>query len=63
MEILKEHRKGTNNKHGTLCKKTHFRIIGFDGREKFQINGKNHIFNKIIKENFSKLRKDTPKQK
>ena len=35
------------------------RIIGIDEKEDFQLKGPANIFNKIIKENFPNLKKDT----
>jgi hypothetical protein len=36
------------------------RIIGIDENEDFQIKGSVNIFNKIIEENFPKLKKEMP---
>lgn len=37
-------------------------IIGIDDGEEARVNGIDQLFSKIIKENFSKPRKDTPVQ-
>jgi hypothetical protein len=41
-------------------RKPNLRIIGIDENEKFQLKGPVNIFNKIIEENFPKLKKDMP---
>ena len=40
--------------------KTNLRIIGIDENEDFQLKGSVNIFNKIIEENFPKLKKEMP---
>jgi hypothetical protein len=39
-------------------KRPNLRIIGIEEREDFQCKGSGNIFNKIIKENFPKLKKE-----
>jgi chromosome segregation ATPase len=41
-------------------RKPNLRIIGVDENENFQLNGPANIFNKIIEENFPKLKKEMP---
>jgi hypothetical protein len=41
-------------------RKPNLRIIGIDEKEDFEIKGPVNIFNKIIKENFPKLKKRCP---
>jgi hypothetical protein len=41
-------------------RRPNLRIIGVDENEDFQLKGPVNIFNKIIKENFPNLKKDTP---
>ena len=41
-------------------RRTNLRIIGMDDKEDFQLKGPANIFNKIIEENFPKLKKEVP---
>ena len=41
-------------------KRPNLRIIGMKEREEFQLKGPGNIFNKIIEENFSNLKKEMP---
>ena len=41
-------------------KKPNLRIIGIEEGEEWQIKGPENIFNKIIEESFSNLKKDIP---
>ena len=41
-------------------KRANLRIIGIDENEDFQIKGPANIFNKIIEENFTYLKKEMP---
>jgi hypothetical protein len=41
-------------------KRPNLRIIGTDEKENFQLKGPVNIFNKIIEENFSNLKKEMP---
>jgi hypothetical protein len=41
-------------------RRPNLRIIGIDEKEDFQLEGSVNIFNKIIEENFSNLKKETP---
>jgi hypothetical protein len=56
--------KSPNPKHpgdpGDTMKRSNIRMMGIDEKEDFQLKGPVNIFNKIIEENFSYLKKEIP---
>ena len=59
-KLKKKHKSGTTKKCGTLWKKPNLHIIMIEEGEESQDNTIDQIFNRLIEENFPKLKNDKP---